>query len=392
MSDPFTDAEYVDRLRRAREEMAVHGLDALYVTSPANIFYLTGYESIWYPPRLPIGVVVVREPERTIFFDWIRHEDYARLHTRCDEFVFFEYHDQADPIETVGTAFRDRGLADAVVGVERSGHIPPGPIVDAMAEILAAGGAEIRSADWIVDDLRLFKSAAELERIREAAEIADAAYEQLGEQLRPGLTELQVCGLVHKLLADQGSEVAACSPLVNSGPTAWMDVHSFPTRRELVAGDTLSIDSCAVVDRYHANLCRTFSIGEPNPDAVAALDAAAGSIDELCRLARVGDGPETAAAAAERWVLDRVPAEKVWWVGGYALGIALPPHWVGNAYLANDGLTSITWQPGYVSNFENILVDKEAGFEACTIDTVVMTEEGLEVLSRHPRGLWETRT
>ena len=88
-------------------------------------------------------------------------------------------------------------------------------------------------------------------------------------------------------------------------------------------------------------------------------------------------------------MLDRVPAEKVWWVGGYSLGIGLPPSWVGHTYLANDGLTKVTWQPGYVSNFETVMVDPEGGFEAGTIDTVVMTEDGLEVLSRHPRGLLE---
>ncbi len=86
---------------------------------------------------------------------------------------------------------------------------------------------------------------------------------------------------------------------------------------------------------------------------------------------------------------DRVPPEKVWWVGGYSLGLAFPPSWVGHTYLANDGLAEITWEPGYVSNFETVLVDAEAGFEAATIDTLVMTEAGLELLSELPRGLIE---
>jgi hypothetical protein len=42
-----------------------------------------------------------------------------------------------------------------------------------------------------------------------------------------------------------------------------------------------------------------------------------------------------------------------------------------------------------VSNYETVLVDKEGGFEACAIDTIVMTEDGLEVLSELPRGLLE---
>jgi hypothetical protein len=35
------------------------------------------------------------------------------------------------------------------------------------------------------------------------------------------------------------------------------------------------------------------------------------------------------------------------------------------------------------------MVDREGGFEAATIDTIMMTEDGLEVLSDLPRGLLE---
>jgi len=386
VSRPFEDAEYAERARRVREAMAAAGLDALYVTSPPNVFYLTGYDAIWYPWRLPLGCVVVREPATLLFFDWTRHEGYARLHARCDEFVFFEYGEAA---ATVRRALRERGLAGGAIGFERYGLNPAAPVLDAVADELAADGAEIRAGDWIVDDLRLYKSPAEVKRVRRAAAIADAAFAELGERLRPGITELQAAALVTTLLAEGGSEVAATPPLVSSGPTAWVDTHSFPSRCVLEAGDTVAIDCCAVIDRYHANLCRTFALGEPAPEAVALLEAAAGSVGELQRLARLGEGPEAAAAAAERWVLDRVAAEKVWWVGGYSLGIGLPPSWVGHTYLANDGLTKVTWQPGYVSNYETVMVDREGGFEAASIDTLLMTEDGLEVLSEHPRTLVE---
>jgi Xaa-Pro aminopeptidase len=386
MTDPFSDAEYAARLAKVRDSMAAAGLDVLYVTSPPNVLYLSGYDAIWYPWRLPLGCAVVREPAQLLFFDWSRHEGYARLHARCDELVLFEY---GDAPTAVATAFRERGLAAGTVGLERYGLNPAAPILDAVGTALTAAGATIAAGDWIVDDVRLYKSPAELERIREAGTIADGAMAALRERLRPGITELQAAALLTSLLADAGSEVPATPPLVCSGPTAWVDTHSFPSRRELEAGDTVSVDCCAVIDRYHANLCRTYALGPPDPEAAYLLDAAAGSVGELQRLAVLGEGPEIAAAAAERWVYDRVPQEKVWWVGGYSLGIGLPPSWVGHTYLANDGLSKVTWRPGYVSNYETVMVDREGGFEAAAIDTLVMTEDGLDVLSELPRGLLE---
>jgi Xaa-Pro aminopeptidase len=176
-------------------------------------------------------------------------------------------------------------------------------------------------------------------------------------------------------------------PLVNSGPTAWADTHAFPSRRRLQPGDVVAVDCCAVIDRYHVNLGRTFSLGSPNPRVAQMLALAADSIFELQKRARLGEGPEAAAAAADRFVRERIAAEHIWWVGGYALGIAFAPSWVGHTYLANDGLERCQWEPGYLSNFENVLIDREEGFEAASIDTVLMTDAGLEILSSVPRGL-----
>ena len=77
----------------------------------------------------------------------------------------------------------------------------------------------------------------------------------------------------------------------------------------------------------------------------------------------------------------------MWWVGGYALGIAMPPNWVGHTYLANDAYEEFTWEPGYVTNYENILFDRDAGFTASYMETLLMTESGIEPLSSRPRTL-----
>jgi Xaa-Pro aminopeptidase len=385
--EPIDAAEYAVRSRQVRTAMAAADLDVLYVTSPPNIFYLTGYEAVWFPWRLPLGVAVIAEPAQMIFFDWSRHAAYTRLHARCDELVLFDY---ADAVTVLAETFRARGLTPGQnVGLEYASLNPAAPVMSAVARALGEAGATVISGDWIVDNVRLYKSAAEIARIRRAGQIADAAFTALEHELRPGLTEMQVSALVGRLLADAGSDGPAQNALVNSGPTAWLDTHAFPSQRRLEAGDVVAIDACGVVERYHANLCRTYSLGSGNDAAAELLAHAAGSVGALVAEARHGEGPESAAAQAEAWVRARVSEEKIWWVGGYSLGISFPPSWVGHTYLANDGLQPVTWQTGYVSNFETVLVDPVSGCEAAAIETVVMTENGLEVLSQLPRGLIE---
>ena len=147
------------------------------------------------------------------------------------------------------------------------------------------------------------------------------------------------------------------------------------------------VDACGVVDRYHADLCRTFAVGRDHPGARAVLEGTAGSVVAVQAAVRPGDPLDVAQRAAQEHVFSRFPPEQVWWVGGYALGIAVPPNWVGHTYLSNDAFEQFTWEPGYVTNYENILFDREAGFTASYMETLLMTPDGIETLSARPREL-----
>jgi Xaa-Pro aminopeptidase len=147
------------------------------------------------------------------------------------------------------------------------------------------------------------------------------------------------------------------------------------------------VDACGVHKRYHVDLCRTFSLGQDHPKARAILEYTRDSVLALQRAVKPGDPLDVAQRAAEEHVFARFGPESVWWVGGYALGIALPPSWVGHTYLSNDAWEQFTWEPGYVTNYENILFDRDEGFTASYMETLLMTADGIETLSKLPRDL-----
>jgi ectoine hydrolase len=381
---PFAEAEYRDRARRVRQEMDRRDVDVLFVMSPANLCYLTGFESIWYPPRAPLGVVVSRRDERLVFMDYERHETLVRQTALFDDGVFYRYENALD---TIARAFRDRGWHGGSVGIEWWTQTPGAPLVREAAERLEALGARIVEGDWIVDRVRAVKTEAELAYVRRAAEIVDAAFADLLERVRPGQTELQVAARLDAVMADQGGESAAIRTMVSAGPDVWCRTHSPPSRRPLEAGDVMYVDACGVFNRYHADLCRTVAIARDHAEARRILEHTSRSVEAVQRTVRRGDPLDVAQRAAEEWVFAEIPRERVWWVGGYALGIAVPPNWVGHTYLSNDAFESFTWEPGYVTNYENIVFDRERGFTASYMETLLMTESGVETLSRHPREL-----
>ena len=381
---PFPEGEYRDRARRVRDEMARRDVDVLFVMGPANLCYLTGFESVWYPPRAPLGVVVTRDDERLVFLDYERHETLVRETAVFDDAIFYRYEDALD---SIARAFADRGWTAGSVGIEWWTQSPGAPLVRETAVRLGALGARITDGDWIVDRVRAVKSDAEIECVRRAAEIVDVAFADLLESVRPGQTELQVAARLDTVMADQGGESAAIRTMVSAGPDVWCRTHSPPSRRPLEVGDIMYVDACGVFNRYHADLCRTVAIGRDHAEARRILEHTSRSVDAVRHAVSAGDPLDVAQHAAEEWVFSVIPRERVWWVGGYALGVAVPPSWVGHTYLSNDAFEPFTWEPGYVTNYENIVFDRERGFTASYMETLLMTPDGIETLSARPREL-----
>ena len=381
---PFDLGEYRDRELRVRAEMQRRGIDVLYVMSPANLNYLTGFESIWYPPRAPLGAIVRAHDPGIVFVDYERHRNHALNAAHWDETVFVDY---ASALDTVFSVFTDRGWTQGSVGIEWHTVAPSGPLVSALAAGLAERGAEIVDGDWVVDRVRLVKSPAEVACVRRASEIADGAFERLPEIVRPGMTEIEIAARLDLAMAELGGEHAGVRTMVSAGPLVWCQTHFAPTRRPVEVGDIMYIDACGVYNRYHVDVCRTYAIGRDNPQAREMLEHTARSVEKVQEAVRPGDPLEVAQRIAEEHVFARFPPEQVWWVGGYALGIAFPPSWVGHTYIANDAYEKFTWEPGYVTNYENIVFDSEAGITASYMETLMMTDTGIEILSRLPRTL-----
>src|SRR4249919_2842411 len=116
MPRPFPDAEYRERAHRVRDEMVRRGVDVLLVLSPPNLYYLTGFESIWYPPRAPVGVLVAAQSDVLVFVDYERHQTLVEQVALYDAAVFYDY---ATAVDELCAAIRARGWATSRIGVER---------------------------------------------------------------------------------------------------------------------------------------------------------------------------------------------------------------------------------------------------------------------------------
>ncbi len=386
----FPAAEYAERVGKVRAALAADGLDAIYLTHPANLTYLTGYDMIWNHLRSLTGLLVRADSEATVFFDERAHTTIVSTTPEIREIVWLDDSSFAASIEGIARELEARGLGKAAIGIEKWGYSPHASVVDALEQRIQSLGAKVVDASPLVEEIRFVKSPLEIAHVRKAAAIADEAMAAARDAMRPGITETELEGVIMGTMMKAGGGYPAIRTMLGSGPRAGTH-HSPPTRRQVNPGDLVFIDFCGCYDRYHVNLNRTFALGEPDPRWTKLMDESAGCIDAIVAEIAPGD-PLSKADEIGNAYIDAAGLRKyVWWVGGYSLGIALPPDWCGRHWLKPlEEAAARNFEPGVVVNFENqfdVWEDWPGGSGAAYIDSLLMTESGLEVLSTLPRNL-----
>ncbi|MFQ5874895.1 MAG: M24 family metallopeptidase [Dehalococcoidia bacterium] len=374
----FPAGEYDERRRKVREAMTEKGIDLLYVSSPRNINYLTGFDSIWFYHATPTGVAVRVDSEDVIFFDSY-HERMAKEFCYVTEAVFFGFpQEHFDVANSIVDTLKDRGWLGGTVGIEKWAHNPSPAVLAAIEEGMEAAGANVADGSWVVDTVALVKSPLEIACMKKAAGIADIGIGAGRKALRPDMTEIEIMSEIHYAMGRAGGEDAALRTSVMS--QAVIMPHKPATRHKVQMGEMIFADICGVYNRYHANLCRFFSLGEPTKAANERMQKLAGSLPTVIEAIKPGD-PVTAVGDAMQDYIDSVGLKELASRTGYSLGISIPPDWVGHTWLDYYGFVDAHFVPGTVMNYEIFSRDPDippVGF----IDTLLMTETGLEVLSK----------
>ena len=110
---------------------------------------------------------------------------------------------------------------------------------------------------------RRIKDAAEIATIRRAADATTRGFAAMPERLRPGVTERALQIELEAEFFRGGATRTGYHSLVGSGPNAAI-LHCPPSERAMQAGEFVLIDAGAEVDRYTADVTRTYVVGTPS--------------------------------------------------------------------------------------------------------------------------------
>lgn len=113
----------------------------------------------------------------------------------------------------------------------------------------------------IAGQLRLRKSAEEIERMRAAAAVTRATFKAIYDSVRPGQTERDVHGLILGEFLRNGGDMEAYGSIVAGGANACV-LHYRSNNMPLRDNELLLIDAGAQLQYYASDVTRTFPIGK----------------------------------------------------------------------------------------------------------------------------------
>lgn len=362
----------IDYAARQAKLRRIAGADAIAIVPGPNMVYFTGLH--FHLSERPIVALFTADGSLSII---IPELEIPKLEARPDlEARAFGWKDTDGYVGAFGAAIRELGLRGKVLAVDG--------LTMRVSEWLTFQSVDANLRVKAVEDeltrIRAIKAPDEIEAMRQAIHLSEAALDKLLAWVEPGMTEKAIAARLAEELTAQGSHGHSFEPLVQTGPNTALP-HGFTSQRALESNEFLLIDFGGTYNGYPADITRTFCLGTPSDEMQKIYD----TVLRANEAARAIAGPGIPMGAVDKAARDLIAeagyGDYFIHRTGHGLGLdihePIPQIASGVEDLLEPGMT-FTIEPGiYVPGLGGVRVE----------DNVAVTEDGLEVLTSYPRRL-----
>lgn len=385
----FDRDEYLQRLAHVKTRMADQGIDVLLVASPANQFYLTGYDGqSFYTPQM---VIVAIEDEEPIWFgrkmDAVGAEftvfmDHARIIPYADIFVGST---ERHPMQALVALIEENGWAKSTIGIEMDDYY----YTARWHEILTSGlpNVQFKDAFLLVNWVRLRKSDQEVEYMLQAGAISAAALQAAIDVAEVGVRQCDVIAELNRVTTAGTTEFGGtftCKPPNAMVGELCAAPHLSWTEDPLAQDDIFYIEQGGVRHRYHSPLSRCLYLGRPTERMQYISDVIAEGLNAVLDRAKPGVVLEELAVTWSSSIA-RHGIEKDSRIG-YPVGIGYPPTWGELTCSIRKG-DRTELQPNMT--FHCIPAIWLDDYGLVISESFVVTETGVKTLADFPRKLFD---
>lgn len=366
----FEPEEYERRLYELRQRIEARRLDAVVITDPENIMYLTDYQTTGYSFFQALIVPLEQEP----FMITRALEESNVIHRTWVE-VTRPYPDTGDAIQMLVDALREFNLADKRIGYERNSYFFPAYQQDFIHTTLTGG--KLLDCFGIVEEGRICKSSAEIELMRKAAFATEAGMKAGLAASVSGVTENEIAAEISAAMFRAGGEAPSVMPYVTSGPRTMIG-HATWEGRTVLPNEHVFLEVGGCYRRYHTAMMRTAINGELTDSMYKAQELMKLALTSLHDYVQPGMTVSDVDGMVRNIISHNDVGARLVTRSGYSIGIAFPPSWdegyicslkQGDSTILREGMTFhiIPWMWGIDGN-------KTCGIS----DTIYVTDTGIK--------------
>ncbi len=368
MTFPFE--EYERRLTELRQRMERRLLDAVIITDPENLMYLTDYQTTGYSFFQALVVPLDSEP-----FMITRAMEESNVWARTWVEQTRPYTDTGDAIQMLVESIREFGLTDKCIGYERNSYYFPAYHQDYIHTRFTRGC--LLDCFGIVEEGRKRKSQHEIEIMRRAALATEAGMKAGFEAAKAGVTENEIGAAISAGMFRMGGEFPSVMPYVTSGPRTMIG-HATWEGRIVQPGEHIFLEVAGCYRRYHTAMMRTVVLGGLTDSMFKAQEKMKLALEQAKKFIRPGVTVSDVDNLVRNIISDNDLGAVLITRSGYSIGIAFPPSWdegyilslkQGDSSIIEEGMTIhiIPWMWGVDG-------DKTVGVS----DTIHVTERSCE--------------
>ena len=387
----FSNSEFYSRIKKVKFQMLKKKIDLLLVSSPANQFYLTGYDGwSFYTPQMVL--ISINEPEPY----WIgRQMDSvgAKFTSFLNKKNIIPYPDSyvasntKHPMNFLVDFIKNKKWHNKNIGVEMDDYYYTAKWHQILKKNL--NNAKFKDAFLLVNWVRMIKSSQELLYMRQAGEIANLAMKGAMRKARPGIRQCDVIAELNKITTSGTKHFGGtftCKP-----PNAMVGKYcSAPhlswTDQKLKKNEIFYIELGGVKHRYHVPLARCIYMGKAPKKMVELSKVINEGLNSVLDKVKPGI---TGHELEETWknVISKYGITKDSRIG-YPVGIGYPPTW---------GELTTSLRKGDHNTFEEnmtfhcipALWMKEYGIVIS--ETFLVTKNGAERLTNYSQKLFDLK-
>ncbi|MDC3419267.1 Xaa-Pro peptidase family protein [Aquibacillus koreensis] len=348
--------------------MANENVDAVFITSKANVYYISNYYTD--PHERLVAVYITKSGDTTLIVPAMEKADALASGWKGD---ILTYSDSENPWELFAQHVNNHpplsiGIEKNHMTVERQ---------EALQGILPS--CRFKNINELLASLRLLKDQSEYKLLKQAAQLADLGVKTGIESIEAGKGELEIVAQIEYILKQQGIRDMSFSTMVLSGQKT-ASPHGTPSLDQINSGDLVLFDLGVVFEGYCSDITRTVayqSISQKQEDIYnTVLTAQQKAIDAVKSDTDIG-------------LLNRIARSHIKEAGygnyfthrlGHGIGIDVHeyPSLNSNNTLKIQKGMSFTIEPGiYVPHIGGVRIE----------DQVFVTKEGPELLTKYPKEL-----